>query len=90
MSETKPILVDSFHKNSMEILKVHLQEWRGNPYVDLRVWILEKPGENESEQPSRKGLTISAELLPRLIQSLQKAQEDLEKMHAMHSERSLE
>jgi hypothetical protein len=77
--ETKQKLIDSFNKNSAELVKVHLQEWKGKPYVDIRSWLLDRPGENGAEQPTHKGLTLSAELLPRLIQALQRTQEALEK-----------
>lgn len=89
----KQKLVDQFNKNSVEIVKVHLQEWRGNPYFDVRSWILDKPGENGSERPTHKGITLNVELLPRLIQALNEAQRSLnerempEKMRDMHQEK---
>ena len=74
----KQKLIDQFNKNSMEIIKVHIQAWKDNLYFDVRSWILDKPGENGAERPSHKGLTLRIEHLPRLIQSLQLALEEIE------------
>lgn len=71
----KQTLVDSFEKNSREVVKVHLQGWKGNRYIDLRSWLLpDEPGEG-TERPTPKGLTLNVELLPRLIEALKRADE---------------
>lgn len=72
-------LVDQFNKNSAEIVKVHIQEWKSQTYFDVRVWYLDNPAENGSEQATKKGLTLNVELLTRLIEALQKAGKALEK-----------
>lgn len=68
-------LIDQFHKNSIEIVKVVIEEFRGEPYVDMRIWILNNPAEPGSEVATKKGICLSAELLPQLIRALEKAQE---------------
>jgi len=70
-------IVSEFHKNSVEIVKVSIQEFNGNPYVDARIWILNNPGEPGSEVPTKKGICIAADLLPTLIKALQSAQDKL-------------
>jgi len=75
----KQRLIDSFNKNSVEIVKVHVQEWKAQEYIDIRVWYLKHPGEIGAEKPTHKGITLNIELLPDLIQALQKAQETTEK-----------
>jgi len=75
----KQKLIDSFNKNSMEIVKVQVQDWKYVTYVDIRSWLLPNPQENGSELPTHKGLTLRAELLPELIRSLEKAQKEIEK-----------
>lgn len=70
-------IVKEFHKNSIEIVKVSIQEFNGNPYVDARIWILNEPGSPGSEVPTKKGICIAAELLPTLIKALQEAQDKL-------------
>lgn len=74
----KQKLIDSFHKNSVDLIKICLQEFRGKLYCDLRLWHLKNPAENGSEGPTHKGICLSAELLPRLIEGLKKAQEIIE------------
>lgn len=74
----KQRLIDEFHKNSVEIVKIHVQEWKGEKYIDLRVWYSEKAGHNGGESPTKKGLTFRATLLPQLIRSLQAAQDHIE------------
>lgn len=72
-------LVDQFNKNSVEMVKVHLQEWKSQAYFDVRVWYSENPGENGAERPTHKGITLNVELLPQLITALQKTQEETDK-----------
>ena len=74
----KIICIDSFNKNSVDLIKVNLQEWKGQMYVDMRIWHLDNPAEIGAENPTHKGITMSAELLPRLLDALQKAQETFE------------
>ncbi len=75
MAIEKQILLDSFDKNSREVIKLHLQELGENRYLDLRVWLLDEPGTNGAEQSTERGLTLHVELLPRLIEALQRADE---------------
>jgi len=70
-------LIDSFHKNSIEIVKVNLQEWKGRKYLDVRVWLLDNAAKSGGKGPTRKGITLSVEFLPRLIKALEKAQKIL-------------
>ena len=72
-------LVDQFHKNSQELVGIHISEWKAQDYIDIRIWTLPNPAEPGSQQPTKKGICINAELLPKLIQSLQKAQKTLRK-----------
>jgi len=71
--EKKQKLIDQFEKNSVEKVKVHLEEWKGKTYVDIRIWFSEKAGENGAERPTHKGITLNAELLPELRKAIDKA-----------------
>lgn len=77
MAEDKQELIDQFHKSSVEVIAINLNEWRSQLYVDIRIWILENPAEPGSMKPSHKGIRLSADLLPKLTQALKKAQEAL-------------
>lgn len=83
-------LIDSFYKNSAEIVKIHVQEWKAQAYFDVRVWYSENPAENGSERPTHKGITLNVELLPRLIQALEKTQEEVREEGEQASERGQE
>ena len=81
-------LIDKFNKNSVEIVKVSIQEYKGKEYVDLRVWAFEKPDGSGEEKPTRKGITLNTGLLPKLIEALEKAQEEMAKnLHERPQER---
>lgn len=77
MTMEKERLIDEFHKNSAEIIKIHAQKWKGEKYIDLRIWYSKKARHNEGESPTKKGLTLRADLLQPLILSLQAAQDYL-------------
>ena len=70
-------LIAEFNKNSMEIIKVNLQEWRGKKYVDIRICVLQDPTDKATEIATKKGITLNIELLPELIKALVKAQKVL-------------
>jgi len=74
----KQRLIDSFNKNVLEIVKVYLQTFNDRDYFDIRVWYSNDPQSPGAERPTRKGLTLSVELLPELIRALQKAQAEIE------------
>ena len=66
-------LIDEFHKTSVEKVKIHLQGWKGNAYIDVRVWKVEGSQDQQADIATKKGICISIELLPDLIKILQKA-----------------
>lgn len=74
----KQQLISEFDKNAMELIKVHLQEWKGSTYIDLRIWIKPDAGENGGEIVTKKGLTLRVDLIPDLIEALQKARESIQ------------
>jgi len=73
-------LIASFQKNSNEVIKIQLQTWKNEPYVDIRIWVAGEDGA-PGVQPTRKGLTINAELLPDLLAALQRVGEIIEGSH---------
>ena len=75
---TEQRLIDQFNKNSIEKIKIHLQEWKGNTYVDVRVWVQLDAEESGGEITTKKGLTLHVELIPDLIKALQKAEKAIQ------------
>jgi hypothetical protein len=71
MSETKQKLIASFEKNSAEVVRIHLQTWKSQRYVDIRVWAQARPGDGEAAaQPTHKGITLNVELLDELRKAI--------------------
>lgn len=69
MNETQK-LVSEFHRNSIELVKINLGEWKSQPYADIRIWVLEDPAKPGSAVATKKGIRLSADLLPQLIDAL--------------------
>lgn len=57
-------------KNKKEKILVTISEYKGNPYVNLRVWA-ESP---RGLIPTKKGITFSPKLLKSIIEALQDAE----------------
>jgi len=77
MSQNQEV-ISQFEKNSVEIVKICLQKWRGDEYVDIRVWRPDNSGKNGGEKPTHKGITLNVELLEDLILGLKEARKRLE------------
>lgn len=75
MSETKQTLIGSIENGNGRSVKIHLQTFKGKDYIDVRTWIQDDQGEWKA---TPKGLCLSTELLPALIQALTKADEALD------------
>jgi hypothetical protein len=60
MSGIRQRLIGEFDKNSAEKVRVHLMEWKGQTYFDIRVWFKADDG---VYYPSTKGIRLNCELL---------------------------
>ena len=76
--ETNQRLIAEFDKNSAEKMKIHLQEWKAQTYLDLRVWTSEKAGQEGAERPTHRGITLNVELLGELKKAIDAAISALE------------
>jgi len=63
-------LISQFHKNSIELVKTNLSEWKSKLYVDVRIWVLKDPAKPGSAVATQKGINITVDLLPKLIEGL--------------------
>lgn len=86
MANDKQELIDQFHKNSVELVEINLNEWKTQLYVDIRIWTLEKPSEPGNVKPSHKGICLNVELLPELIRGLEKAEARVKAKSAIRPE----
>ena len=68
--ESQSIVVSEWERNQREVIRVTLAEYKGSPTVDVRTFYKNAKGEF---RPTPKGLTISTDHLPMLVDSFQKA-----------------
>ncbi len=66
------IVVGSFPKNNREEVRVTLSKYKGYDLVGVRQWFR---NENDEPRPSKSGVTIRVELLPELLQLIQRAKD---------------
>lgn len=59
-----------FKKNLFEEVRVKLVTWKGENYLDVRVWF---KSDADEFFPTKKGLTIGVELIPKFLDALQQA-----------------
>lgn len=62
-------IISAFQKNETEEVRLTLREYKGKSYLDLRVFF--KSQGMEAFKPTRKGLTLPAELAPELEKAFQ-------------------
>lgn len=66
------IVVGSFPKNNREEVRVTLSKYKGYDLVGVRQWFR---NDNDEPRPSKSGVTIRVELLPELLQLIQRAKD---------------
>lgn len=64
--------IGTIPKNSLEEIRVGLDEWKGRDLVNIRVWA--EPYEGGERRPTKKGLAVAVTKLPALVEALQKAE----------------
>ena len=68
--EDREILLGTFDKNSTERVEIKLTTWKCQDYIDIRVFYTSN---GKDYLPSKKGITLNVEVLPKLMQALEKA-----------------
>jgi len=66
------IVVGSFPKNNREEVRVSLSKFKGYDLLGVRQWYR---NENDDPRPSKSGITIRVDLLPELLELIQKARD---------------
>ena len=66
------IVVGSFPKNNREEVRVSLSKFKGYDLVGVRQWFR---NENDEPRPSKSGITIRVDLLPELLELIEKARD---------------
>jgi hypothetical protein len=62
-------LIHSFDKSPTEQVQVALSKYKGKTYADLRIYFKADDGEY---RPTKKGITVSLDLLPELGEAVTK------------------
>ena len=65
-------LIHSFPKNPLEEIRMSLTEFKKKQYLDLRIYY---KGDDGEYHPSKKGLTLSLDLLSELEEAVKKARD---------------
>ena len=68
-------LIATFDKNASEEVRVQLREFRGHQLLDMRVYF--RPDDGSEPRPTRKGLSVSINLMPKLLEAVQAAMAEL-------------
>lgn len=69
----KPVIVP---KNSVEELRMALDEYRGHPYADIRIYYR---ADDSTMKPSRKGITVSPDHWPAFVDGLHRLEEQMDR-----------
>ena len=64
--------IATIRKNAAEEVRVSLDEYKGHNLVSLRVWT--DPYAGDERIPTKKGVSMSAKLLPELREALEQAE----------------
>ena len=65
-------LIHAFPKNPLEEIRVSLTVFKKKKYIDLRVYY---KGDDGEYHPSKKGITVSLDLFPDLVEAIEKARQ---------------
>lgn len=75
MSEERKELVGQVSKNSLEVVRVQVSEYKGKVYVDARIFVQDDATKPDVVIATKKGLCLTPDLVLELIPLLAKAQE---------------
>jgi len=64
------LLISEFQKNDNEKVRVEISSFQGKQYLNFRIWF---KGDDGDFHPSKKGITISTDLVDELKKSIDKA-----------------
>lgn len=68
-------IIAEFRKNSREIIRIRLSDFRGRELIDIRTWYQVEDGE---WRPSGKGVAFNSELFAELKTAVDKLGEELQ------------
>jgi hypothetical protein len=63
-------IVAEWTRSTSEVIRVHLDEWRGRPLISCRIWVR---AEGDRLIPTSKGITLAVSHLRPMAEALNKA-----------------
>jgi hypothetical protein len=81
MSGAGDVIVGEVRKNSREVIRVTVGNYKGHHLCHARVWVAAKSGPEMI--PTRSGLSVRVAVLPDLVNLLKKVVDAPEMMNAM-------
>ncbi len=76
MSNDNPVLHE-FQKNASEVVRASVGEYNGKDYLHLRIWFKDLADPGGEFHPTKKGLTLSVDLIDDLSEAVEKLKEKL-------------
>lgn len=73
-------LIGTIRKNSAEEVRVAVTEFKGGHYVDVRVFAAYGDDADEERRATKKGVTLNLTKLPELIDALEMARVEAERL----------
>lgn len=67
----EPIIIAEIEKNSREVVRISIDEFKGHRLIDIRVFAAW--GDDDILKPTKKGVSLKIERLPDLIDALSQA-----------------
>lgn len=68
-------IIAEFQKNSREIIRIRLSEFKGRELIDIRTWYT---GDDGEWRPSSKGVAFNSELFHELKSAVEKLGDELQ------------
>ena len=74
------MLISKFKKNPLEEVRVEITEFKGEQYLNIRVWYDASENGQPEWRPSQKGITLNISLYDALKDAVLKAGKEIEKL----------
>ena len=71
-TQVNPEIIADVQRSETEVIRISTREYKGVPYVDLRVFFKDKSGEY---RPTKKGLTVRKEQIHEIAKAVCLAEE---------------
>jgi len=73
------MLVSKFKKNALEEVRTEISEYKGEQYINIRIWYDASENGQPEFRPSQKGITLNISLYDDLKDAVLKAGKEIEK-----------